>query len=61
MKIIAYSVREEEIEIFNSISSKLNLEIKLVTDHLNENSINASKGFDAVIFTGSGNVNRMYA
>lgn len=58
MKIIAYSVREEEIEIFNSISSKLNLEIKLVTDHLNENSVNASKGFDAVIFTGSGNVNR---
>ena len=47
-----------EIEIFNSISSKLNLEIKLVTDHLNENSVNASKGFDAVIFTGSGNVNR---
>ncbi|WP_300754064.1 NAD(P)-dependent oxidoreductase [uncultured Brachyspira sp.] len=58
MKIIAYSVRDEEIEIFNSFSSKLNFEIKLISEHLKEDNIKQAEGFDAVIFTGSGTVNR---
>ncbi|WP_295295199.1 NAD(P)-dependent oxidoreductase [uncultured Brachyspira sp.] len=58
MKIIAYSVRDEEIEIFNSISFNLGFEIKLVSQHLTEDNINLAEGFDAVIFTGSGTVNR---
>lgn len=58
MKIIAYSVRDEEIEIFNSISFNLGFEIKLVPQHLTEDNINLAEGFDAVIFTGSGTVNR---
>lgn len=58
MKLIVYSVREEEISIFNDLSSKLNIKTHLVSEHLTEENINLSKGFDGIIFTGSGFANR---
>lgn len=57
MKLIVYSVREEEVAIFNDFASKFKIEISLHSEHLTQENINLAKGFDGIIFTGSGSVN----
>lgn len=50
MKIIAYSVIDDEIKYFDIISKKYNIEFKLNKYKLDISNVEETKGFDSVVF-----------
>lgn len=52
MKIIAYDVRNDEINDFDKLSENLGIEIKYVREHLTETTAYLSEGYDGVTILG---------
>lgn len=57
MKIISYETREDERKDFEELSKKLNIEIVLVEETLNENNVDLVKGCEGVTILGHSQVN----
>lgn len=58
MKILAFAVREDEIESFNRYSKKFSLDISFESKSLRPDTVFLAKGFDGVTFLGNCNVNQ---
>lgn len=58
MRVIVYSVREDEILLFEEMSKKYNMELKLIEDKLDENSVHLASGYDSLIFLAEDIVNK---
>ncbi|GFZ29857.1 lactate dehydrogenase [Clostridium zeae] len=56
MKLISYDTRDDERNDFEAISKKLNVEITLVEEKLNEKTVELAKGFDGVTILGHSHV-----
>lgn len=50
MKIVIYSVLDDEIESFKIMEEKYNIKLELHKYHLNINNAEETKGYDAVLF-----------
>ncbi len=57
MKIISYETREDERKDFEQLSKELNVEIILVDETLNENTIYLAEGYDGVTTLGQSQIN----
>lgn len=52
MKTIAFAVRPDELEAFDRYSKELKLEVELVIEKLSLDTVDQTKGYEAVIFFG---------
>ncbi|MBN0919650.1 2-hydroxyacid dehydrogenase [[Mycoplasma] gypis] len=57
MKVICFGVREVEAPIFERLNKDFNYELTLKSEALNEDNVEITKGFDAVICRASDKVN----
>lgn len=58
MKFISYETREDERKDFEELSKKLNVEIVLVKETLNENTVCLAEGCDGVTTLGQSQINK---
>ncbi|MEI0612530.1 NAD(P)-dependent oxidoreductase [Brachyspira pilosicoli] len=58
MKVIAYAVREDEIELFNKWGKHFDIEVQLVHNNLNEDNVKMAEGYDSIIFLAEDTMNK---